>query len=74
MMIEINLLKDFKEILKAMIRENSKIKNEMRYERKIKNLDIIDDLYLLYRYNFFNIQRRKIKLIQIEADSFFILV
>lgn len=42
MMIEINLPKDFKEILKVMIRENNKILNEMRYERKIKNLDNID--------------------------------
>ena len=57
MMIEINLLKDFKEILKSMIRENSKILNEMRYERKIKNLDNIDDLCLLYM----NLNRRLIE-------------
>ncbi len=30
MMIEINLLKDFKEILQTMIRENSKRLNEVR--------------------------------------------
>lgn len=57
MMIEINLLNDFKEILKAMIRENSKILNEMRYERKIKNLDNIDDLCLFYM----NLNRRLIE-------------
>ena len=57
MMIEINLLKDFKEILKAMIRENSKRLKEMKYEQKIKDLDNVDELCLLYM----NLNRRLIE-------------
>ncbi len=57
MMIEINLLKDFKEILKAMIRENSRRLKEMKYEQKIKNLDNVDELCLFYM----NLNRRLIE-------------
>ncbi len=57
MMIEINLFKDFKEILKAMIRENSKRLKEMKYEQKIRNLDNVDKLCLLYM----NLNRRLIE-------------
>ncbi|MFW9878097.1 MAG: hypothetical protein ACFFG0_33875 [Candidatus Thorarchaeota archaeon] len=57
MMIEINLLKDFKEILKAMISENSKRLKEMKYEQKIKILDNADELCLLHM----NLNRRLIE-------------
>lgn len=57
MMMKINLFDDFKEILKAMIRESSNKLKEMKYEQKIKNLEDLNKICLLYM----NLYRRLIE-------------
>jgi hypothetical protein len=55
--MEINLIDDFKEILKSLIKEHSKKLKNLTYEQQIKNEENLDKLCLFY----LNLKRRLIE-------------